>query len=318
MRDQRQVIKSLWIKACSGLLFLGLSACSTIQTQQIVENREQLPLKAEVDNVPFFPQERYHCGPAALAMVLAWSGLPVTQEDLVAEVYTPSRQGTLRTDVLAAARRHGRLAVEVGNLRDLLQEIAAGSPVLVFQNLALSWYPQWHFAVAVGYDLEAREITLHSGLDQRRVLTLDTFERTWKRGDYWALVVLTPGQLPVSAKEIPALKAAAGLERVQRYKASAKAYGAIVARWPESVAAGLGLGNTLFAMGDYAGAEKAYLDAIGNDSEAAAAWNNLAYALAAQGRREEALSAVEKAVLFGAENRGQYEASLRELQSREM
>ncbi len=312
------MIKSPWIKACSGLLFLGVSACSTIQTQQIVENREQLPLKTEVENVPFFPQERYHCGPAALAMVLAWSGLPVTQDDLVAEVYTPSRQGTLRTDMLAAARRHGRLAVEVENLRDLLQEIAAGNPVLVFQNLALSWYPQWHYAVAIGYDLDAREITLHSGLDQRRVLTLDTFERTWKRGDYWALVVLPPGRLPASASEIPALKAAAGLERVQRYEAAAKAYGAIMLRWPESVAAGLGLGNTLFAMGDYAGAEKAYLDAIGNDSEAAAAWNNLAYALAAQGRRQEALSAVEKAVLFGAENRGQYEASLRELQNREM
>lgn len=307
------MIKSPWIKACSGLLFLGLSACSTIQTQQIVENREQLPLKAEVDNVPFFPQERYHCGPAALAMVLAWSGLSVTQEDLVAEVYTPSRQGTLRTDVLAAARRHGRLAVEVGNLRDLLREIAAGSPVLVFQNLALSWYPQWHFAVAVGYDLEAREIILHSGLDQRRVLTLDTFERTWKRGDYWALVVLTPGRLPVSAKEIPALKAAAGLERVQRYTEAAQSYAAISARWPQNFAAPMGLGNVLYAVGDFAGAESAYRGAISRDANAAAAWNNLAYALAAQGRREEALTAVNKAVMLGPENSSIYEDTLREL-----
>lgn len=251
-------------------------------------------------------------------MVLAWSGLPVTQDDLVTEVYTPARQGTLRTDVLAAARRHGRLAVEVPSLRDLLTEIAAGSPVLVFQNLALNWYPQWHYAVAIGYDLEAREITLHSGLDERRVVPLSVFERTWKRGDYWALVVLPPGRLPASAEETPVLKAAAGLERVQRYTEAAKAYAAISARWPQSVAARLGLGNTLYAAGDYRGAERAYLEAIGNDAKAAAAWNNLAYALAAQGRREEALSAVEKAVLFGAENRSLYEDSLRELSSREM
>lgn len=307
-----------WLAICSSLLFLGLAACSTIQTQRIVENREQLPLKAEVAEVPFFPQERYHCGPAALAMVLAWSGLPVTQNDLVSEVYTPARQGTLRSDVVAAARRYGRLAVEIGNLREILQQIAAGSPVLVFQNLGLSWYPQWHYAVAIGYDLDSREITLHSGLDARRVLSLDTFERTWKRGDYWALVVLPPGQLPANAEEIPVLRAAAGLERGQRYAEAAEAYAAISSRWPKSVAARLGLGNTLYAVGDYAGAESAYLEAISNDAQAAAVWNNLAYALAAQGRREEALSAVEKAVRFGAENRSLYQDSLRELSSREM
>lgn len=307
-----------WFTVSSGLLFLGLAACSTVQTQQIVENREQLPLRAEVADVPFFPQERYHCGPAALAMVLAWSGLPLNPEDLVSEVYTPSRQGTLRTDMLAAARRHGRLAVEIGKLRDLLREIAAGTPVLVFQNLGLSWYPQWHYAVAIGYDLEAREITLHSGLDERRVLALDTFERTWKRGDFWALAVLPAGQLPASARETQALKAAAGLERVHRFAEATAAYAAISARWPRNVAARLGLGNALYAAGDYAGAEQAYLEAIGNDSEAAAAWNNLAYALAAQGRREEALSAVKKAVRFGAENRSLYQDSLRELSSRDM
>jgi tetratricopeptide (TPR) repeat protein len=251
-------------------------------------------------------------------MVLAWSGLPLTPDDLVSEVYTPSRRGTLRTDVLAAARRHGRLAVETGSLRDLLSEIAAGSPVLVFQNLGLGWYPQWHYAVAVGYDLEAREITLRSGLSARRVLALDTFERTWRRGDYWALTVPPPGRLPASAGETPLLKAAAGLERVQRHAEAAEAYAAISARWPASVAARLGLGNTLYAMGDYAGAERAYLEAINNDSRSAAAWNNLAYALAAQGRREEALGAVENALMFGGEKRSVYEESLRELSSRDM
>ena len=305
-----------WISLILGLLCLNLSACSTIQTQSVVDDRQQLPVRAEVAEVPFFPQERYHCGPAALAMVLAWSGLPVTQDDLVSEVYTPGREGTLRTDVLAAARRYGRLAVEVGNLRDLLSEIAAGHPVLVFQNLALSWYPQWHFAVAVGYDLEAREITLHSGLDERRVLDMSVFERTWKRGDYWALAVMPPDRLPVSGGKLRLLKAAAGLERVKRYSESSAAYAAISARWPQSVAAYVGLGNSRYSLGDYAGAERAYLRAIDHDAKAAAAWNNLAYALAAQGRRSEALSAVERAMLVDSDNRSRYEETLRELSSR--
>src|SRR2546422_3737218 len=46
--------------------------------------------------------------------------------------------------------RSGQLAVPVTTLSDLLAEVAAGHPVLVFQNLGLHWIPRWHFAVAVG------------------------------------------------------------------------------------------------------------------------------------------------------------------------
>src|SRR5436189_282713 len=81
--------------------------------------------------VPFFPQEDYYCGPASLAMVLAWTGLDVNQDQIAPEVYTPGRVGTLQPDILTAARRHGRLAVQVNTLHDMLKELAAGNPVLV-------------------------------------------------------------------------------------------------------------------------------------------------------------------------------------------
>jgi len=58
--------------------------------------------------------------------------------------------------MIAAARRNGFVAIELApNLSDLLAEIAAGNPVVVLQNLALDWYPAWHYAVAIGYDLKA-------------------------------------------------------------------------------------------------------------------------------------------------------------------
>ena len=41
----------------------------------------------------------------ALAMVLAASGLAVTQEEIGTQVFTPGRAGTLQTDILAGARR---------------------------------------------------------------------------------------------------------------------------------------------------------------------------------------------------------------------
>ena len=165
------------LKRLASILLLGaLAACATPQTARLVEDPGGLPVRAELTEVPFFPQEKYYCGPAALATVLAWSGLPVTQESIAPAVYTPGREGKLRGAVISAARRNGRLAVPVTRLDDMLSEIAAGHPVMVFQNLALDWVPLWHFAVAVGYDLEARELYLRSGLQERRVTVMDTCE----------------------------------------------------------------------------------------------------------------------------------------------
>src|SRR3569623_1363896 len=122
----------------------------------------------ELDAVPFFPQERYQCGPAALATVLAWSGAAVTADQLVPQVYLPARQGSLQPELLAAARRYQRLPyVLEPDLAALLREVGAGHPVLVLQNLGLSWAPRWHNAVVVGYDLARDEVVLRSGAGRR-------------------------------------------------------------------------------------------------------------------------------------------------------
>lgn len=296
--------------ALAGLALLGLAACAPHTAAGL---RDGLPRRAEVAQVPFYPQEEYYCGPASLAMVLAWSGLPVTPDALVSQVYTPGREGSLGTDVLAAARRHGRLAVPVGRLGDLLAELAAGHPVLVFQNLGLGWYPQWHFAVAVGYDLDAAEITLHSGRDPRRVTPLATFERTWARGEHWALVVLPPGTLPTTAGERTVMHAAVGLERAGRLAEAATAYAAIARQWPQSHGPLVGLGNARYALGDHAGAEAAFRDAIRRRPEDPAAWNNLAHALAKQGRHAEAVEAARHALGLGGPDVDLYRATLREV-----
>ena len=77
---------------------------------------------------------------------------------MAAAVYTPGREGTLASDMIAAARRNGRVAVPVTSLPALLAELAAGNPVIVFQNLGLGFVPRWHYAVAFGYDLAAGRI----------------------------------------------------------------------------------------------------------------------------------------------------------------
>lgn len=299
--------------AVLALLALALGACATPQSAALIEAPGDLPARAAVAEVPFFPQEDHYCGPAALATVLAWSGQETTPEALAARVYTPDRQGTLQSDILAAARREGRLAVPLGSLRDVMAELAAGRPVLVFQNLALDWHPQWHYAVAVGYDLTRAELTLRSGREAERVTPLDTFERTWARGGHWALAVLPPDRLPVAAKEGDVLRAASGIERAGRGPEATTAYAAIVARWPGSFAGLMGLGNARFGEGDMAGAETAFRQAIAAEPERPEAWNNLAYVLAAEGRRGDAVAAAEEAIRLAPGNQAPYRETLAEI-----
>jgi hypothetical protein len=300
-------------RAAGALILWALAGCATPHTDRLLDAGAGLPPRAEVTGVPFFPQEEYYCGPAALAMALSWSGLPVTQEEVAAQVYTPGREGTLQSDVVAAARRNGRLAVPVAGLSELAAELAAGHPVVVFQNLGLGWFPVWHYAVAVGYDLSSRDMILRSGLEPRRVTPLRTFERTWARGDHWALVVLPPDELPAAADETTVLRAATGLEQVGRFREAAAAYGAIAERWPDSLAAWIGLGNAAYAADDLDAAEDAFRTAAERHPEAAAAWNNLAHVLGQRGRRAEAIAAAERAVSLGGPDAPTYRATLREV-----
>jgi tetratricopeptide (TPR) repeat protein len=247
-------------------------------------------------------------------MALAWTGLPVTMEDMVPQVYTPGKEGTLANDMVTAARRNGRLAVRLNGLTEILGEIAAGHPVLVFQNLSLDAFPLWHFALAVGYDLESRSIILHSGRDRNRVTALDVFEHTWARSGYWALAVLPAGTLPATAGEKPVLRAAAGLERAGQPRAAATSYRRIAERWPDSLPALIGIGNARYATGDLDDAEQAFRRATQRHPGAAAAWNNLAHVLGRNGRQSEAMDAARRAVRLAGAESGPYTETLRELQ----
>ena len=304
--------KPLFVALLAATAF-GLGACAAPQTSELTLSPGALPMQAVASNVPFFPQEDNFCGPAALATVVAWSGISVEPEQIAERVYTPGRKGTLQSDILAAARREGRLAVPVTSLRDVMTEIAAGHPVLVLQNLSFSWYPQWHYAVAVAYNLESRDIILRSGREPERVMPMDTFEHTWQRGDHWALVVLNPDDLPASADVSHVERAAVALERVGRAEEAAVAYSTILKRWPKSYAALMGLGNVRYEDGDLAAAESAFRLAISEHPGRAEAWNNLAYVLAAKGQQSEAVAAAQKAIMLSPSDEQPYLETLQDL-----
>lgn len=293
-----------------------VSACAAPQTERLLQQHGSLPEKAAVRDTVFFAQRTKECGPAALAMALDQSGVSVAPDDLVAEVYTPSRGGSLAPDILAAARRHGRVAYPVGSLKALLDELAGGRPVLVLQNLALDWAPQWHFAVAVGYDFVAPSVTLHSGRTRFRETPMSTFERTWERSGYWGLVLLRPGRFPANPDEPTYIRAVAGVERAGQARVAERSYRAALARWPHSLSAAMGLGNTLYRLGDRKAAARAFEDAVARHPDSPDPYNNLAHVLMELGDLQAAEIAARHAVAIGGVRKDIYRETLTAILSR--
>ena len=284
-------------------LLLGAVLLGACARSPVVVTTPDLPRQVELTEVPFFPQEDYQCGPAALATMLTHRGVDTAPEQLVGRVYLPGRKGSLQVEMVAAARAHDLLVYPLEpRLEALLAEVAAGNPVLVLQNLAFDSWPQWHFAVVVGYDLVSQTITLRSGTTRRWVGSFHQFERSWAKGNRWAMVVLEPDQLPANASETVWLRAANDLEQTGRKQAALKAYKAATQHWDGGLS-WFALANSLYAKGDSQSAERALRSSIGRDERFAVAWFNLAQVLAERGCAVQASRAKACAVQLAPEDK---------------
>lgn len=295
---------------------LLLAGCVAVPVQDLLARwPAQLPERASLSAVPFYPQEDYECGPASLAMLLQSAGVNAAPADLVPQVYLPGRQGSLQVEMMVAARRHGLPAYQLApTLQAVLGEVAAGHPVLVFQNLSLPVYPVWHYAVVIGFDRERNTITLHSGRTPRLEMTLSVFERTWARGEHWAMVALPPSTLPATAQANPFAAAIAALER-NAPQAALQSYTTALQRWPDHLVLMLGAGNAAYALGRLHEAAAAYQAAVRVHPRAADAWNNLAQVRMEQGRKLDAMQAIDAALAIGGPRLETYRALADKLQS---
>ncbi|WP_339859457.1 PA2778 family cysteine peptidase [Pseudohongiella acticola] len=269
-----------------------------------------------VPDVPFHPQEDYQCGPAALATVLGASQLQVNPEELVPLVYVPERQGSFQVEMIAAARSYGRLAYQLPpTLQAMFSEVRRGHPVLVMQNLGLDWYPQWHFAVVKGFDLQQGLVVLNSALTENYQVSLATFERTWARADHWAVLVVEPGIVPLAAEPDRYFNAVVALEGNNPVELVSPAYQSGLTRWPDNNNLLMGYGNLLYGQGDTDGAAIHYQRTINAHPDYAPAYNNLAQIRLQQQDLEQAMTLAEKAIELGGDFSDNYQRTRQRIQA---
>ncbi|QNI04782.1 PA2778 family cysteine peptidase [Halomonas sp. SH5A2] len=277
------------------VLMLLLTACAS--APQLRDGTEQrLPRQSELSDVPFYAQTEYQCGPAALAMVLNHQGVDTDVETLIPQVFIPDREGSVQPEMLATVRRHERLAFPIrGSFDDLLGHLAAGDPVVVIQNLSLAAFPMWHYAVAIGYDLDSDTLTLRSGEIERHTMSFSRFDATWGRTDRWGFVVAKPGTLPEGITARNAINAISAYEEAHGPQATLSSWHAMVERYPGNAVGQFGLGNAYYANQQSDKALSAFQAATQHDPQMGAAWLNIGLLQLQRDKPEAAREALSKA-----------------------
>ncbi len=261
------------------VLSLLLAGCSSLPPPKYSEN---LPTSAYIPALTLFPDESNQCGPAALASLLSFYGQSFEFEQLSKQLVIPAKGGSIRTDMRAQSRQHGLTPYIIPpKIEHLFDEIAAGNPVIVMQNLSLSGIPQWHYAVVRGYDLNSQTITLQSGGQANYTIPISLFRRTWARAKNWGIAPKPIGELSYSVSFFSAMNSGFEFEELKLYQSAYDTYQAVAKRWPNDGQAvvNMGLANIAYRLEQYEQAKDFLLKRLEQYPETADTWNNLSHVM---------------------------------------
>lgn len=141
-----------------------------------------------IENVPFYPQQAFQCGPASLAGVLNYWGLKVSPEQISENIYSQSAKGTLTLDMVFYAQK---MDFEVqwykGNLGDIKKHIDSGYPLIVLVDYGFLAYQQNHFMVVLGYN--DTSVIVNSGKNHHKFVSQEKFLKEWRKGGFWTFLI---------------------------------------------------------------------------------------------------------------------------------
>lgn len=282
---------------------LLVTGCATPpQTAELLQRPPEVKPAHQIENVPFYAQKAFFCGPTTLAEIFNFYGRQQSPDDIAPWLFVPEKQGSFQIEMVAAARAHDFLAYQDrGSLRQLIHLLDDNIPVIVFQNLSIDWFPAWHYAVVKGYDLEQQKFYLHSGTIKDHETDFDVFERTWKRGNYWLLVILPPDKTSKQLNSFVFTRSAQDLISTNRTQAGLQALKSATHQWKDYWLPYFLLGN-YYLKEDRLEAITWYEKGLEFALDNASYLNNYAYALNKSGQQKKALKWILKAIELDRDN----------------
>lgn len=210
----------LWLMAVVAVLVVG---CASVEPPEI----RRLPERVELNGVPFFRGNAYQSGPHVMASMLGEQGIRITPGLLTRPLKLPGAEASLQSNMEQLAAEYGLMVYPLDkSLPALLAQVAAGHSVMLRFNEGRIW-AEPRYAMLVGYNRAKQTVLLRAGMDRRRLMDFKAFESAWADAGSWAVLIVSPGQLPVDVDRARWLKAASDLSRAGQEQAAAKAVRAL-------------------------------------------------------------------------------------------
>lgn len=293
--------------------FLWVSCATRTPVTDKLTAREKDHFRHKISDVPLLKQDDYHCGPAALTMVLNYQGKKVTEKEMAQGLFHKKLKGSFFPEMKARAREEGMMVLELNKLQDVIAEVRADHPVIILQNNGFAFFPRWHFAVMTGLDLNGPDVFLHDGDVKVHEMDMRWFERSFVLGGYRSLLILPPGKLGVTVSEVDHVEAATILETMGKKSEARMAYEAILGKWPGSIVGSLGLSNVLYGEGKKKESQEVLEKTVVLHPESPLLWHNLAVLRGENGNRKKASLAAQEAIKLADEKQKErFKLSLRD------
>ncbi len=173
------------------LFLIFLQGCVGPTRGDLLRKFEESPeLGAYIRGVPFYPQEKFMCGPSTLTSILNYYSVGYDIDEVTAKVFEEKIQGTLLMDMLIYAKLKGfRAKVYNSGLLDLKARLRDKTPLILFLNLGSREKPKGHYIVAIGFDDETKTLIAHSGLIRAQIFPYSAIMKDWEKTGYSVLLI---------------------------------------------------------------------------------------------------------------------------------
>ena len=174
---------------CLLMLFIFFQGCTgKISGSTYLQEKVQV-----IQEVPFYEDTNYQCGPSSLASVMNYwyakrhSFTHVTPEKISSEVYSKGARGTLGMDLEFYAKKSGFQTMQYsGSIDDLRNNILNEIPIIILVDYGAFFYQRNHFMVVTGYSSDG--IIVHSGSEEKTI-SLNELKKIWEKTRFWTLIV---------------------------------------------------------------------------------------------------------------------------------
>ncbi|WP_339429517.1 peptidase C39 family protein [Pseudomonas taetrolens] len=212
-----------WLLAVCAVAVVG---CASVEPPQI----RGLPERVELNGVPFFRGNAHQSAPHVLASMFGEQRIRTTPGLLVKPLKLPGAEASLQGNMERLAAEYGLMVYPLDtSMPALLTQVAAGYPVMLRFSEGRIW-SEPRYAMLVGYNRDKQTVLLRAGMDRRRLMDFKAFEAAWADAGNWAVLIMSPDQLPANVDKARWLTAASALSRAGQEQAAARAIRTLEAR----------------------------------------------------------------------------------------